>query len=456
MLSIFYLISYFGIIFSYNAINTEQVLFESSKNCNISQIHISQGITPHSMTISWITPKSCYSNITYGTNKKSLDSYSYGYSTTYSYVYELNSPKLYTSGYIHHVLIDKLKPTTQYFYECGDSKLNVKSELLNFTTLPEVGDDSELSFGIIGDLGQTVYSKSTINHLLNDKSISMILHAGDLSYADCNQQLWDSYGKIIEPLSKRVPWMVCAGNHEIEFNGTNYDGLYTAFENRYKMPQVKEAMFGSVIIHSEIIPTNNYPYCTPSVFQSEYNYGNSFYSFENGLAHIIYLNPYSNTNYSSPQYSWLKKDLDSIDRNISPWIIVIMHCPWYSSNIKHHNDLQTLIMRESMEDLFYKYSVNIVFSGHVHSYERTYPVFQNKTNKYGTVYITIGDGGNLEGLDNKYYEKPEWSAFRNGTQYGHGKLTILNKNKLYWKWYRNNDNQLIFKDELLLYNSINL
>ena len=187
----------------------------------------------------------------------------------------------------------------------------------------------------------------------------MILHAGDLSYADCDQPLWDSYGEIIEPLAKSTPWMVCAGNHEIEFNGTDYTGLYTAFENRYKMPCIKSAEFGNVLIESSTNPNTDMPYCTPSVFQSEYNYGNSFYSFDSGTAHIIYLNPYSNTNHSSKQYNWLKSDFININRNNTHWIIVVMHCPWYSSNIKHYDDKQTILMRDSMEKLFYKYNVNI-------------------------------------------------------------------------------------------------
>ena len=423
-------------------------------NCDISQILMSQGLTPSSMTISWLTKDDCYSHVTYGNNSEILEKYMYGKSVSYNFTYALNEPQLYQSGYIHHVLIDELEPNTLYFYKCGDFINKIKSPLLNFTTLPNVGDHRQISFGIIGDLGQTKYSISTINHLSSDKSIRMILHAGDLSYADCNQALWDSYGDIIEPLAKRLPWMVCAGNHEIEFNGTDYDGLYTAFEKRYQMPYFKVAEFGEVLIASDINPNINFPYCTPSVFQSEYNYGNSFYSFESGSAHIIYLNPYSNTNYTSQQYNWLQNNLASIDRNNTPWIIVVMHCPWYSSNIKHYDDKQTILMRDSMEKLFYKYNVNIVFSGHVHAYERTYPVFRNQTDVYGTVYVTIGDGGNLEGLDYKYYDQPKWSAFRNGTQYGHGTLTLLDKKRLLWKWYRNNDGQLIFKDKLLLCNSI--
>lgn len=432
------------------------LLFNSvfALNCKVSQIHISQGLTPCSMTISWITPDSCYSHVAYGKNNDVLDNYMYGKSTSYNFTYTLNNPNYYQSGYIHHVLIDDLEPNTQYFYICGDFVNQIKSERLNFTTLPKIGDHKQISFGVIGDLGQTKDSISTVNHLLNDRSIRMILHAGDLSYADCNQPLWDSYGEIIEPLAKKIPWMVCAGNHEIEFNGTDYGGLYTAFEKRYKMPYIKEAEFGEVLIGSEFNPNINFPYCTPSVFQSEYNFGNSFYSFESGSAHIIYLNPYSNTNYTSQQYNWLNNNLATVNRNNTPWVIVVMHCPWYSSNVKHYADTQTVLMRESMENLFYEYNVNIVFSGHVHAYERSYPVYKNKTDMYGPVYITIGDGGNLEGLDYKYYEQPVWSAFRNGTQYGHGTLTLLDRKRLLWKWFRNIDGQLSFKDEVLLCNSI--
>jgi len=440
----------YNMLFSSSVFFSLFATFVTAIKCDISQIHISQGKTPSEMAISWITPDKCNSIVSYGKNTEYLENYSYGNSSQYTFTYTLNRPPFYQSGYIHHVLLENLEPFTQYFYVCGDCGKNP----LNFTTLPKVGNDKPISFGVIGDLGQTVDSVSTINHISNDKSIQMILHAGDLSYADCNQTLWDSYGQMIEIVSKRIPWMVCAGNHEIEFNGTNFYGLYTAFEKRYMMPSIKPAEFGDIIIPIETNPTNNLPYCTPSVFQSEYNYGNSFYSFEIGSAHIIFLNPYSNTSYTSRQYVWLKNNLNSLDRTVTPWVIIVMHCPWYSSNKNHYNDKQTIIMRDTMEDLFYKYSVNIVFSGHVHAYERTYPVFQNETDIYGTVYITIGDGGNLEGHDSTYYTQPKWSAFRNGDQFGHGLLTLLNRNKLQWRWYKNYDGQLIFKDELILCNSI--
>ena len=66
----------------------------------------------------------------------------------------------------------------------------------------------------------------------------------------------------------------------------------------------------------------------------------------------------------------------------------------------------------------------------------------------------IGDAGNLEGLDNRYYEQPKWSAFRNGTEYGYGKLTILSNKRLLWSWYINNGKQMFPRDKVLICNSI--
>jgi hypothetical protein len=425
-------------------------------NCSVSQVHLAQGINPSSMTISWLTMDDCFSDVIYGKNELNLENKVHGSSITYESFYKkADIQKYYKSGYIHHVLLTDLEPLTRYYYQCGDLFLKIISKILTFKTLPKIGDTTNnLIFGVLGDIGQTIHSVSTINHLINEPNINMILHTGDLSYADCDQPLWDSYGVMIEPLSSFLPWMVCAGNHEIEFNGTDYTNLFTAFEKRYRMPYIKPVEYGDVIIKSAINPNTGSPFCTPSIFQTEYNYGNSFYSFDSGLAHMIFLNPYTNSNLTSSQYNWLQNNLASVNRSLTPWIVIVMHCPWYSSNMNHYADTQTIWMRESMEHLFYEYNVNIVFNGHVHDYERTYPVYKNETDNRGPVYITIGNAGNLEGLDNKYYEQPKWSAFRNGTEYGYGTLTIINHELMVWRWYINNGKQMFPRDETFIFNQL--
>jgi UDP-2,3-diacylglucosamine pyrophosphatase LpxH len=405
------------------------------------------------MTISWLSKlMNSKPEIKYGTSPTNMILHSTGYSTSYNFTYPEYG--IYESGKIHHVSIQNLLPSNTYYYQCGDFSLLDVSTIRIFETLPSIGSQSEpLVFGVIGDLGQTTDSLATLQHVLDNKSIKMILHPGDLSYADCQQPLWDSYGKMIEPLASRIPWMVGPGNHEIELNA---DGsLYLAFEERYKMPSIKPAEYGKITISAKK-KSDGMPHCCSSVFQSEYNYGNSFYSFEAGLAHIIYLNPYSTSDEKSRQYKWLVEDFLMVNREKTPWIIVVMHCPWYSSNKDHYEEEQTVLMRESMEHLFHKNRVNLVLNGHVHAYERTFPVYKNDLKDAGIVYITIGDGGNLEGHANEYYDQPKWSAFRNGTQYGHGELNILNSTTLEWRWLRNIDGEIVFKDSYMMQNSFYL
>ena len=39
----------------------------------------------------------------------------------------------------------------------------------------------------------------------------MVLHVGDISYANGDGEVWDSFMAAIEPASKRVPYMVAVG-----------------------------------------------------------------------------------------------------------------------------------------------------------------------------------------------------------------------------------------------------
>lgn len=56
----------------------------------------------------------------------------------------------------------------------------------------------------------------------------------------------------------------------------------------------------------------------------------------------------------------------------------------------------------------------------------------------GLTYITIGDGGNREGLYTKWLSQPAWSAYRLA-QYGSGLLEVNNATHATWSWLRNAD-----------------
>ena len=63
------------------------------------------------------------------------------------------------------------------------------------------------------------------------------------------------------------------------------------------------------------------------------------------------------------QYLWLEKDLQRVDRRVTPWVVAAWHSPWYNSYSSHYQEFEC--MRQEMEDLLYQHRVDIVFSGHV-------------------------------------------------------------------------------------------
>jgi hypothetical protein len=138
----------------------------------------------------------------------------------------------------------------------------------------------------------------------------------------------------------------------------------------------------------------------------------------------------------SPQYEWLVKDLQKVDRTLTPWVIAVLHSPWYNSNKAHHNEGEEVGMRAAMERIFFNSKVDLVLAGHVHAYERSHPVFEGNVVPDAPVYITIGDGGNREGLAVNYELAPAWSAYRLAA-FGHGLIDIKNATHLLWEWKRN-------------------
>ncbi|KAJ0958677.1 putative Acid phosphatase [Helianthus annuus] len=97
-------------------------------------------------------------------------------------------------------VIGPLDPNTVYYYCFA---LGTTHEY-SFKTPPA---RFPIKFVISGDLGQTGWTKSTLEHI-SQTNYDVLLLPGDLSYADMLQPLWDSYGRLVEPLASQRPWMV--------------------------------------------------------------------------------------------------------------------------------------------------------------------------------------------------------------------------------------------------------
>ncbi|EEF31627.1 Purple acid phosphatase precursor, putative [Ricinus communis] len=370
------------------------------------QVHITQGdYNGTAVIISWVTPDEPGSNqVKYGKSEKHYDSVAEG---TYD---------------------------TKYYYKLGEGN---SSREFWFQTPPMVNPDVPYTFGIIGDLGQTYNSLSTLRHFMQSRGQAVIF-LGDLSYADKHSFndvgiRWDSWGRLVENSTAYLPWFWSVGNHEIE---------YLAYMG-------------------EIIPFKNYVYRYPTPYMASNSSSPLWYAIRRASAHIIVLNSYSPFVRYTPQWLWLQQELKHVNREETPWLIVVTHVPLYNSNEAHYMEGES--MRAAFEEWFIEYKVDVIFSGHVHAYERSYrfsnvrssvssPNCYPVANESAPMYITVGDGGNQEGIAANFTDpQPDHSAFREAS-YGHSTLEIMNKTHAFYYWHRNDDGKKVVADKLVLHN----
>jgi hypothetical protein len=247
------------------------------------------------------------------------------------------------------------------------------------------------------------------------------------SYRDFWMPVWNnnvSSNETGAPFIRHIPYYIVAGNHDLGSTGISANLLGTANAGRFS---------GGTGGGDALQYFNNYYFplngplgvdlqnifngdsSTPTGFYFKYNgvtynspaaieafrastsvdtgkgskrqidsMGN--YSFDQGNAHFVFLdgNPhlfdallsyaptYQNAPMSFPEYpiilrQWLIKDLDSTKQT---WKIVVFHHPSFSSGNLTVRNSQMRRIAKLLED----HGVNVVFNGHEHNYQRTYPL----------------------------------------------------------------------------------
>lgn len=111
--------------------------------------------------------------------------------------------------------------------------------------------------------------------------------------------------------------------------------------------------------------------------------GQRYYTFKKGEVEFFVLD----STYMDPnQLNWLEQNLQ---KSTARWRIAYFHHPLYSNGRAHGPDLD---LRNRLTPLFRKYGVNVVFSGHEHSYERLIP-------EQSIHYFILGNSGKLKTHD---------------------------------------------------------
>lgn len=394
------------------------------------QVHITQGdLEGRAVIVSWTTMDEPGSNkVLYWKEHSKEKKGVKGKLTKYKFYN-------YTSGFIHHCTIKHLEHGSKYYYEVG---IGHSPRTFWFTTPPKSGLDVPYTFGLIGDLGQSYDSNKTLTHYEeNPFKGHAVLFVGDLSYADNypnhDNVRWDTWGRFVERSAAYQPWIWTVGNHEIDF-----------------APEIGETKPFKPFSHR---------YSTP--YKASNSTGPFWYSIKRGPAYIIVLASYSAYGKYTPQFKWLEEEFPKVNRTETPWLIVLMHAPWYNSYNYHYMEGET--MRVMYEPWFVQYKVDAVFAGHVHAYERSKRVSNIAYNIVNgickpvedlsaPVYITIGDGGNQEGLATNMTEpQPDYSAFREAS-FGHAIFDIKNHTHAYYVWHRNQDGYSIEADKMWFFN----
>lgn len=381
------------------------------------QIHLSYGEKERSMVITWSTVNKTESIVKYGGGSLFLQSKS-------------GSSSLFTDGgakkasqYIHRVTLyyedpDNLQPGTKYYYHVG-SDLGW-SAMYWFVTPPENLSEWAPSIAIYGDMGNVnAQSLPRLQTETQAGTYDAIIHVGDFAYNmdDYDGQVGDEFMRQIETIAAYVPYMTTVGNHESAYNFSHYRA-------RFSMPGPYENMMYSF---------NMGPIHFIS-FSTEY-----YYYVRYGLKMLV------------KQYEWLENDLKEANRpenrKVRPWIITLGHRPMYCSNkvdddcSKFKNRLRygiTPLRLFALEDLFYRYGVDLEVWAHEHSYERLWPIHNYKvyngshdepyTNPRAPVHIVVGSAGCQEKVD--YFNPlPSWSAFRS-SDYGYSRIKVHNATHL--------------------------
>jgi hypothetical protein len=278
--------------------------------------------------------------------------------------------------------------TYQYMINSGPAQ----TPFYQFRTEP--AGPHAVRFDVFADQGDCLHYAAAckvMEGIAQDRP-QFVLGAGDLSYANdadngpAAANTWAN--DIMRYYSTWAPLLPTPGNHEY-LPGDNIDN----YKGRFGLPGREQGQDGSG------------------------QGGGDYYSFTYGPVHVVALpERYINMKAGSRFQRWLEADLRAAAADPAvKWRIAFDHRPFYSTGLRHGGD-HTYV--KWVRPVLEKYQVDIVFSGHEHTYERTLPMVNGVprsgratwTQGTGIAYVVTGGGG--APIYNDFGPAKPWDAVR--------------------------------------------
>jgi len=218
-------------------------------------------------------------------------------------------------------------------------------------------------FIVLGDSGSGTSAQFRIaQHIFAEKP-ALVIHTGDLIYPVTTFEFYQRhYFDYYASTMGSVPFFPCPGNHD--YQGQPDAAPYLA-------------------VHA--FPSEGIP--SPDIGR--------YYSFDWGNVHFVSLDAHlaleRAVNANGPMLRWLDYDLRTTRQY---WRVVFFHYPPYATG-QNTNDVHSQWVRQYVVPIMERHGVQLVFSGHEHSYQRSVPIRRSSRvgSNVGTTYFTTGGGG---------------------------------------------------------------
>ena len=244
-----------------------------------------------------------------------------------------------------------MSPDTTYYYSVGSTTATHAGADANhfFKTPPPLGGRRPTRIWVLGDPGTGDANQASVRdayyNFTGATHTDLWLMLGDNVYetgtdAEFTAKLFNMYPTM---LRKSVLW-TAVGNHDTAGSST---------------------------------PSPTIPYFTSFTFPTAGQAGGvasgskAYYSFDFGNIHFVVLDSMTSSRTAgSPMLTWLANDLAA---NTKDWLIAIWHHPPYSKG-SHDSDTDTIMteMRQNVLPILENNGVDLVLTGHSHSYERSF------------------------------------------------------------------------------------